>query len=309
MGRRNKSNKRQLETSTSPNISNTTLSTNSSLTRSSNKKYKQNQNDIISPTLSPLSSTRNNNTMEHTNEVANESKTNTIKSLIKNPNPSLTDVLQGIGLILYELNDIKSSMNDVKEKTLKHEMEIEQLKQSNIVLNSEFNNLKGEINLLKQQKLDCDIILSGFEQKLDETLQITAVNNLCRLYDMKTSAIINHYSFETVPKHFPGKKRGFVVISFATKNDQIFFNSKRKLSGPTTIAQLTGKNLENDKLLHCSSRLTKENAEISRELNLLKSDGKINGIRFRNSCIQYQEVEGSRFISVNTIEQLNHLKN
>lgn len=122
------------------------------------------------------------------------------------------------------------------------------------------------------------------------------------------AVFVNIIHLKPLPKQISKKKIGFLAITFNTKEDHIKFNETRKTLGPLTLGQLTGNsNIANDKIIYSKNRLTKTNIEISRELNLLKKDGKIDEIRFRNSCIQYKRGNND-FVPVSTLDQLINLK-
>lgn len=282
-----------------------------------NKRAKENKhpNSFNSFEFSPnhLSSTRIGNmsvsdSESHSNSSPKKVIGININEIINNPNPTTQNVMQGIGYILSMLTEIKSDTNECRNKTDKHENEIAALQlQNNNILN-ELNDLRAATNIMQQEKIDKDVIISGFPEEFKFNMEEDFITKLCDYYIFNRNLISNFFSFQNFSKKI------FIVLTFVDKKSQILFKQTCKQKGPFILGTIQTSNTptqtsSRDIPLRINNRITKTNQEIIRELRELLEKKQITAIRFRNSCFQYKKNENSAFTSACTLDHINQLKN
>lgn len=226
--------------------------------------------------------------------------------LLSNANPTITDVMKGIAIMLMKMNAIHTDVTNSNQTLEKHKQEIEKIHNLATNNNIEINTLRGQINILKQQQIDSEVMLIGFQQKITATDETKIVQNIGVLYNIDAKSILNYYSY--MPKNESGRMH--FIVKFIDRNVQISFISKFISNGAPTQSQLLGlpSNTINDPVIMCFNRLTQINQNINRELRILKRGKHIHSIRYRNLCFEFKENENSQFTAVDTEEQMKVIK-
>lgn len=166
------------------------------------------------------------------------------------------------------------------------------------------------VNYMKQEKIDKEIFISGFEKVPNEA---TVIAELCSFYDYEVNIV---QSFRIIPTNGgDGGFKAFVNVVFCTKSDQIKFLKTVREKGPINEARLAGIVKPSDvngatsaaqaptRELKISRRLTQENRDVIKELQEL-GNGKNYKIRFRNCFYEVQFVQGGRFITMPSTEHI-----
>lgn len=290
-------------------------SKNTSFSSSSNesKKHKQNQNfntnvtTLLSPnSISSILSSTKVNDMTGTEQ---DNGINAVESIVTMKDPKLTDVMKGIGSILLLLQEMKKDLQLSNQRIDNHDKEIELIKESCTKTDNVILDMKGELNILQQQHLENDIIISGFQSKLSFEECQNVVKNFSKLYDIDLQMIQNFYSFETL-SNTDRKKIGFLCLSFANKQQKITFQEARKINGPPTYNQLiecANQDPIYNPTLRCYNKLTRMNIIINRELGNLKYTNKIYAYKFKNSCFHFKHYENSDFAPIKTTDELEKI--
>lgn len=239
--------------------------------------------------------------IENSHDSSNKLESTTIFETIQDKvnvllaieNPSTKQVLEGIGCLLQLLikttETIKNSNKSFNEKIRNTSTHIVDLKKAHNALLTDFIKTKGEINVLQQQRISNEIIVSGFPNKPDPT---EAVNKICENYNIQIGTISSAYSYEVdVEKSINDGdlekkvvKMGFLVISFYSKNAQIQFNMNRKAKGPMYVKQIfteASDEIGNTKLVF-KFKLIKAYRALNYDLNNLRNNNIIKSFKYRN---------------------------
>lgn len=225
-----------------------------------------------------------------------------IQKFASNKNPTMLDVMQGIGSILGILSDLKLDLNECRKINERHESEISDLKLQNTQTINQLDNLRSEVNILQQKQIDNEIIISGFQEKLDQHSECSIISKFCDHTQFNRDLISKHFSFQSAGNI------NFLVLSFTNIDAKIKFKQICKEKGPITNSMISSTSNTNvnkrDTPLRINNRLTKVNQEIARELRSLLDNKKISAIRFRNSCFQYQLPNSKTYVSASNVQHI-----
>lgn len=228
-----------------------------------------------------------------------------LNDLINNPNPEIADVMKGICMVMMTVNAIHKDVTELKQKFDKYDNELCDMKNSINQQNIKINTLEEQVNIINQQQIDKDVVFTGFPNKLSKIDENTIILQLCQLYKIDCSKIQDHYTF-------PSKNKTYnFIVKFVNKPIQINLIGQIIEYGAPTLNQLLGLDPDPnnaDRVIPCSNRLTKENAEFNKYLRNLKKRGIIQSIRYRNCHFQYKKDQQSEFCSIYTINQIISLK-
>lgn len=239
--------------------------------------------------------------------IENPTNSDVIKAIIKSMDIQITTLTeinssnQKISNLSNEINKIKT---DVKKD--KKDFENEKSKQNEFnaqILNKVHQNT-AEINYINQAKIDAEIYIGGFTEKPEVS---NAIEVFCGHYDIPRSSIAHAYSFETGTDR---ERKGFLIIRFQSKTEQIQFKEKKKSKPAITINQIQTENpvpVAVNKGLFCAARLTPVNQEISKKLRDLLENDKIKDIKYKNCFFQVKQFENSAYIPVPTLQFLEEL--
>lgn len=229
-----------------------------------------------------------------------------IINLLTNQNPKTTDVMKGISLVLDKILSLREDFNQLNKRLDSHDNDIFEIKINATKTNNELDKIHGEINELKQQQIEDEVILIGFQHSLSVDEERHIFENLIQIYKLEATSISRYYSYSTKGRNM----RSIMVVKFCDKRHQIDFIGKIIKHGSPTLLQLLGtsNNRQNDYKISCSKRLTTTNIEINKVLRLLKKNKYIYEIRFRNRCYEYKKTKDSTFSVIKTIEQLHMIK-
>lgn len=164
------------------------------------------------------------------------------------------------------------------------------------------------VNFMKQEKIDKEIFISGFEKV---PIEATVITELCQFYDYEVNIV---QSVRIIPTNGgEGGFKAFVNVVFCTKADQIKFLKTVRDKGPINEARLAGIKPSDEnggtstevptRELKISRRLTQENRDVIKQLQEL-GKGKNLKIRFRNCFYEVQFVQGGRFITMPSTEHI-----
>lgn len=257
------------------------------------KKGKQQKMSATNATIPPINETQN-------STILQSNLDNFATNLNFNPTPNISDVMNGISIILSKLDTIQLDLDKSNNRISKNEKDIAELQGNMTKHNTELMDVKSNINKLNQLQIDNEVMLSGFSKPLQATEIQEIAHNLCSLYKINTNRIHKYYSINT-----NGGQSALMIIKFWDKEDQLSLIANIISNGPPAINQLLSNSdsLKND-VIRCFGRLTKENVDINRRLRQLKRENKIYAVKYRNLCFHYQERVGSPLIPVSCIDQI-----
>ena len=234
--------------------------------------------------------------------------------------PPLVDpnnIPAALAAIMQQLNNLTSQVGNLDKKfdsidgTLSnHTQEILELKQASYNTDSDVQQLKGRINVLEQREFDQDLIIGGYSA-LPGTNEVSA---LCVHYSFDPGNISHHFGFKRQQKNNTSQQKFNLVLSFSTKTAQLSFRSAVKEKGKATADPMNGaatvgagnrRQSSNGALITVSNRYSYCFRNINWKLGLLKDEGKIHAIKYRNCCMHLQETENSKLIPVSTVEWLD----
>lgn len=158
-------------------------------------------------------------------------------------------------------------------------------------------------NEREQQRLDLDVILSGFPEK---PVCKTVVNSFLNIHAIPNGKVQTSFQFEnrTADKTFY-----HVVITFADRNSKAqLFAAHNKLAGSVRWNQVSGKNRsENNPIIRFNNRFSKFNFWVEKQLRCLKYSGIIAEYKFSNVCYCYKQTPASEWQDVSIKEDLDDL--
>lgn len=243
-----------------------------------------------------------------------------IQAILENPNPSLVDVMKGIASLLKKSNTTSKGVSSINKQLSNLSTRVDlNTKNINILSNNAdlqnniiMKNLEN-VNYLKQDKIDREIFISGFEKIPDDKI---VVKELCKFYNMQQNAI---KSYRSIPsKNVDGSlKAAFMNVEFCTKQDQIKLLKSVKevgqptlkaLTNPSSPSQSSTANLQvlDGKKIKISRRLTAENRNVIGRLRVLLDEKKIAKVRFRNCFYELQPLKETKFLTIPSVEHLEH---
>lgn len=165
-----------------------------------------------------------------------------------------------------------------------------------------FKNIES-VCYFKQDKIDKEIFLSGFPAVPDERI---IIKELCKLYKVQQNTI-KHHRTVTIKNKDGTTKSAYMVIKFATKEDQIQFLQNKNVTGQPTLAKLTNQevNENNKRIIKISRRLSVENRQIIQKLREYQTANKIVKIRFKNCFYEVLAKQDGKFQPIPSIPHLN----
>lgn len=233
------------------------------------------------------------------------------KLIQNNLTPEISDVMRGILLVLQKLDCIQTEIVSSNAVINKHESEIKQIKEKQTQNDFDIIGMKGSINLLNQQQIDNEVLVSGFKQLLSPEDQQQITVNLCKIYGVNSNCVRQYFTFNNSKNN---ETSSTLVVKFWDKQEQINLIKKVIENGPPTTNQLilgsvsVSHDKQEDNPLRCFGRLTMENVQISKILRQLKKEKKIHAMRYRNLCFHYQEKTDSQFSAVICLKEIELLK-
>lgn len=226
-----------------------------------------------------------------------------------NTSPKIEDLMAGIVATLKILVNVEKDVKTTNNKIKLLENEIE-CNSGNIEINREnihYNHdliLKNieNVNFVKQQQIDNNVLISGFSTKPNEEV---AIQEILTIYDFPLNVVQSTKSFETKGTA-KQQKKGMLFVKFKYKEDQIDFLKKREIYGPIYQSQILPEASQetHDNQLTISRCLTAENRDVINQLRSLNKFNKIYAIRYRNCCFQMQIHQNEIFIPIPSTEHL-----
>lgn len=217
------------------------------------------------------------------------------------------------------LNAIENSLAvlveklDRQEETIKQltgenkilKKEIVELKQHQKICHEEVDFLKGQLNIMHQEKFNCDVVLSN--TPVDPQISTTEIvdRTLQHLSFQKEMIIA---SYDVTKKKIDGS--GFtrnVYVKFRSHQAQIDFLAAKKARGPIFHQQIFGNNSHNQstdptKEMFVNERLTTYNLQLLREARKIQRAGLVKYAWHQLGNILIRKQEGA------AIKRVRHLK-
>lgn len=188
-----------------------------------------------------------------------------------------------------QISSIKDNLTKTKYVVQQHDVEL--------------GNLRSEINVLKQKQFDTEVILAGFPDLPNEPAVLAAIH---KKFPFTRNEITRLDSWVTSKNNI---KRGFMTMTFCSKNAQIKFMQEKIKNGPIFLSELTQEqNQQQDKMIiYFSNRLSRNNQAIHKEIRDHIKDKRIHKSRFRNCQFEIQINTTSDFVPISSLVQLSNL--
>ncbi|KAG4066984.1 hypothetical protein HA402_007732 [Bradysia odoriphaga] len=158
-------------------------------------------------------------------------------------------------------------------------------------------------NEREQQRLDLDVILSGFPVK---PVCKTVVQSFLDIHKIPSGKVQTSFQFEnrTVNKTFY-----HIVITFADKTSKAqLFVANNKLGNPIRWNQISGNDrIENNPIINFHNRFSKFNFWAEKQLYRLKGSGIIVEYKFKNVFYCFKQTPASEWQDVSIAEDLADL--
>lgn len=158
-------------------------------------------------------------------------------------------------------------------------------------------------NEREQQRLDLDVILSGFPVK---PVCKTVVEKFLNIHSVPIEKVRTFYQFEN--------KTSFdqifyhVVITFKDKVAKTqLLKVHVGLRRPIRWTQLSGNIREENSIIKCHSRFSKFNFGVEKQLHRFKVKGIIAEYKFKDAFYCYKQTPVSEWTVVSVTEDLDHL--
>jgi hypothetical protein len=231
-----------------------------------------------------------------------------IKDLSGTENPSIKDISVAIICLLNSQKEalaeqiaLKKQLFSMTKKVVENAHAIKNMQEG---FSSDVLHLSAKFNQLEQLRIDDEICIGGFPSKPDPN---HAKKELCKIFNIPTSAIYRCYSYEFKNKRTK-KIEGQLVLKFNCKTDHISFNKLKREIGTIYVPQLMvnpSVELANNPA-KIFNRLTPTNRSIIAMLRMLQKEGKIlkDGIRYRNCSFEAKLAENTDFQPVPSKEHL-----
>lgn len=156
-------------------------------------------------------------------------------------------------------------------------------------------------NKSDQQRIDLEVLLTGFTSKPDVAV---VVRNLFELLQLPTSFARSSYFFES--RDGNSDKRFYVVITLADKSSKIkLLDSIASKKGPLWLSEISKSSQSNDVAIKCCNRLTKFNNSVERNLKTLHSRGLICEFKYGSYCFEFKYSTNSEWKMVTHLAVLD----
>lgn len=217
---------------------------------------------------------------------------------------ALNTIMAQLSNLTLQITNMGNKFEAIEEQLNTHSQEIKELKQSSSNVNDDVILLKGRINVLEQKDFDDDLIIGGFDTQPGSTV----ITELCRHYNFDPGNISHHFSFRKRQKSNTSTQKYNLIVCFRSKQAQMHFRDAVKEFGKLSAGTLTdvaGHKPKGGDLITVSNRYSYVFRSINYKLGLLKNEGKIHAIKYRNCCMYIQETENTKFTAVSTMEWLD----
>lgn len=162
-----------------------------------------------------------------------------------------------------------------------------------------------DYNYQQQQKIESDVILSGFPFKLEQPRSV--IMKICQLLDFSHDVIRYYYSFEFLNRQ-TGLRSFHMIISLNSKDAKISLMNKLKNFGILCFQNFFDNpvNEYDNTLISHDNRLTNLNYVIRKELDKLQKDKWIAEYKFENH--QFHAKQKEEWIIVKDLEVVDILR-
>jgi septal ring factor EnvC (AmiA/AmiB activator) len=218
------------------------------------------------------------------------------------------------------LNAIENSLKVLTDKLDKQEETIKTLTQENSVLLNEvtrmkdnqayFNNtieyLKSEINELKQEKLNSDVIVTNIPTNFEVDPE-DLISRIAEHCGTNKEEIAHHFGYIRNKQGGRGKYHN-IIIRFNSSAAQEKFLTAKKNKGPLLYQQIFQPNNINntnaEKEIYISERLTSFNLELLHEARRIQKKGSVKFAWHQRGCVLIKKAEGGAVIKIKYRDQL-----
>lgn len=210
---------------------------------------------------------------------------------LRGMNERLKTIEEQNTLILAENKQIREELDEVKENFTK--------------VNQEVIYLKSELNILKQQNISCDVIVTGVPDYKDEKL-LPLVNEILKKYALviKEPDIHSLYRFRNRTGYSP------ILICFRSKRGKEAIFASQKERGPVFLHQIDATVQVADKRrIVFKDRLTPENFHLLKEARKFKESNNFKYVWIRNSeQIVLRENDQGKPIVIHSLADIKKLQ-
>lgn len=235
------------------------------------------------------------------------------QQILANKNPSLHDVMKTLANLTKTTNKTCKQVTSINTKLSTLTKKVDINSKNILILNSNaevhdkiiMRNLEN-VNFIKQDKIDREVFVSGFDKMPDDRC---VIKEICKFYNLPQNQIKSN---RVIPsKNADGSfKNAFMNIEFCLKEDQINFLKAVRQVGQMTlksvIPNISSTSSQNDsRKLKISRRLTIENRQVINRLRALLDENKIAKVRFRNCFYEIKPLQQENFVKIPSTEHLD----
>jgi hypothetical protein len=205
------------------------------------------------------------------------------------------------------IDSLLKSNNMMNEKITAIEAENKILREQVVKVNQQNTLNKSSIDYLSQWRIDRDIIISGFPNKMDSTVVLP---KLASVYGSSVDDVEYHYSFSRKVLN-SSKLNHFLVLGFNKKAVKTDLFSKLKSNGPLYFQQICPTISESgvaEIKLNITNRFTVHNLNLRKELFKMRNDNEINKVVYKNCCFYIQKSPESQMIAIKSQDDINNFK-
>lgn len=191
--------------------------------------------------------------------------------------------------ILEQVSFINQSVKSVCEKVEK--------------VSNTVNYLTSELNILKQEKLINNIVLSGIPESKSENLVVLFI----KIANSVGIPDIDQNEFEVNRIKIKDQESFCILVKFKNTSRKQEFLNKSKDNG--IFAMQFGLTQESDKQIFIQQQLTLLNLKLIKEARELKKKNKIKYVWFQNNCVLIRETDNSKIEKIRTKSDIDKFEN
>jgi hypothetical protein len=212
-----------------------------------------------------------------------------------------------------QISSIKHNLKATKGIVEENSSRIAVLEQ-NLVNQTELNKklllenqeLRSEINIVRQKEVDNDVLITGFSDAPNINYVLDVLHQKIQFSNKDINKVNSWSIFQN------GSRKGFMLISFVDKSAQISFMVKKIAGGPILLKEvLPAQNpdlaIAGNSQLYFNNRMSAANQDIQRKIRQLKKDKKIVASKFKNCQFLIKLKDGDEFLPVPTLKFLDEI--
>lgn len=217
----------------------------------------------------------------------------------------LTAIENSLAVLVAKLDRQGETIIQLTADNQQLQKEVTELKQDQQHCLAEISFLKSEMNILQQEKFNCDIVISN--APVDQKISTAEIVDLTLQYVSfkEKEQVIG--SYDVIKKKFDGS--GLirnVFVKFCSPQAQNKFLAAKKAKGPMFHHQMFGamSHAESTKEMYINERLTNQNLALLREARRIQKKGLVKYAWHQQGSILIREQEGADIKKVKQLKDV-----